>query len=106
MVTFSAPAAQKRISRGLLYAWSGFAVMWAVWTCFIIFLCEPRRLLPFWPMPTVDGGVTLSGPLAALIDLALVGLFGLQHSRYPCWFGTLAKASPNISYGACSHPAG
>jgi hypothetical protein len=44
MVTVSAPAAQKGFSSGLLYAWPGFAVMWAIWACFVIFLCEPPPL--------------------------------------------------------------
>ena len=24
---------------GLAYAWSGFAIMWAFWICFFVFLC-------------------------------------------------------------------
>ena len=80
MVSLSAPLAQKRFNIGLLYAWSGFVVMWAVWIAFVIFLCEPRRLLPLWPLPTVDGDAALNAPWAALVNLALVALFGLQHS--------------------------
>jgi hypothetical protein len=64
---------------GLVYAWSGFAVMWAF--CFVIFLAEPRRILDIWPLPTVDRGGWVDTPaLAALLDLCLIALFGLQHS--------------------------
>jgi hypothetical protein len=42
MVNFSPPIAQRPIKFGLVYAWSGFAIMWAVWACFVIFLCESR----------------------------------------------------------------
>ena len=66
---------------GLAYAWSGVAIMWAFWICFVIFLSSPRRLLDSWPLPTVDHGGFVSPPaLAAIVDVALIGLFGLQHS--------------------------
>ena len=66
---------------GMAYAWSGFAVMWAFWVSFVIFLCEPRRLAGHWPLPTVDQGGGLAQPwAAALVDLGLIALFGLQHS--------------------------
>ena len=73
--------ARTRAGSGLLYAWSGFAVMWTVWVCFVVFLSEPHRLLLRWPLSTVDHGGWVQEPwAAALIDLSLVALFGLQHS--------------------------
>ena len=55
--------------------------MWAIWVSFVIFLCEPRRLLAVWPLPTVNGGGELLEPwIAALVDIGLVAVFGLQHS--------------------------
>lgn len=41
---------------GLVYALSGLVVMWAFWVSFVIFLCEPRRLLGSWPsQPLITG---------------------------------------------------
>ena len=66
---------------GLVYAWSGFIVMWCFWTCFVIFLANPSRLPAYWPWPTVDRGGSVQEPWgAALIDVGLIALFGLQHS--------------------------
>jgi protein-S-isoprenylcysteine O-methyltransferase Ste14 len=66
---------------GLAYAWSGFAVMWEFWICFVIFLAAPPWAARSWPLPTVDaGGLVDHYGLASLIDLGLIGLFGLQHS--------------------------
>jgi protein-S-isoprenylcysteine O-methyltransferase Ste14 len=80
MVTF-APSSNDRPILGSIYAWSGFAIMWAVWVSFVVFLAEPRQLLSWWPLPTIDKGDSLLHPLAAaLIDLGLIALFGLQHS--------------------------
>jgi methanethiol S-methyltransferase len=70
-----------RFVGGLIYAWAGFAVMWAFWVSFVIFLSEPRSLRTIWPLPTVDSAGTSGDPLvAALIDLSLIALFGMQHS--------------------------
>jgi protein-S-isoprenylcysteine O-methyltransferase Ste14 len=79
MVSIASPCVS-RPALGLAYAWSGVAAMWAVWICFVVFLAAPRQWLAFWPLPIVDHGGTLSGPFAALVDLGLVMLFGLQHS--------------------------
>ena len=87
MVTL-APSAHDRPILGSIYAWSGFAIMWAFWASFIIFLAEPRPLLSWWPLPTIDQGASLLHPLAAaLIDLGLIAVFGLQHSvmARPCF---------------------
>jgi methanethiol S-methyltransferase len=55
--------------------------MWAFWVSFVVFLAEPRQVLAWWPLPTVDHSESLAHPaFAALVDLALVMLFGLQHS--------------------------
>jgi hypothetical protein len=70
----------ERSGWALAYAWSGVAVMWAFWISFVIFLASPRKLLDYWPLPTVDHGDAYPASLAALIDLGLITLFGLQHS--------------------------
>jgi protein-S-isoprenylcysteine O-methyltransferase Ste14 len=80
MVSY-ARTTQSRPSFGVTYAWCGFAIMWALWVSFVIFLAEPRQVLAWWPLPTVDGPRTVEQPVfAGLIDLALVALFGVQHS--------------------------
>ena len=66
---------------GLACAWSGFAVMWGFWICFVIFLADPPWAAKSWPLPTINaGGIVDHYGLAALIDLVLISLFGLQHS--------------------------
>jgi protein-S-isoprenylcysteine O-methyltransferase Ste14 len=76
-----APITHERPTFALAYAWAGVAIMWAFWVCFVIFLAEPRQIVAWWPLPTVDRTEGLAHPaIAALIDLALVTLFGLQHS--------------------------
>jgi protein-S-isoprenylcysteine O-methyltransferase Ste14 len=76
-----APVTDERPTYALIYAWAGVAIMWVFWVSFVIFLAEPRQVLAWWPLPTVDRSEALANPaFAALIDLALVILFGLQHS--------------------------
>lgn len=76
-----APITDERPAFALIYAWAGVAIMWVFWVSFVIFLAEPRQVLAWWPLPTVDRSESLANPtFAALIDLALVILFGLQHS--------------------------
>jgi protein-S-isoprenylcysteine O-methyltransferase Ste14 len=76
-----APITRERPTLALAYAWAGVAIMWAFWVSFVIFLAEPRLIVAWWPLPTVDQGDSLLHPLAAaLIDLGLIALFGLQHS--------------------------
>lgn len=66
---------------GPIYAWAGFAIMWAFWVSFVIFLANPYWAPTHWPLPTVDSGSTVDSPIiAAAIDMFLVSLFGLQHS--------------------------
>jgi hypothetical protein len=80
MVTL-APPVRDRSPIGPAYAWSGFAIMWTFWVSFVLFLAEPRHILSFWPLPTVDHAPSLRHPLlAAVIDLSLIALFGAQHS--------------------------
>jgi protein-S-isoprenylcysteine O-methyltransferase Ste14 len=74
-------AIARRRLLGLLYAWSGFAIMWVFWICFVVFLANPRWAVANWPLPTVDQGGWVRHPLAAAgIDITLIALFGLQHS--------------------------
>jgi protein-S-isoprenylcysteine O-methyltransferase Ste14 len=48
---------------------------------FIIFLANSRWVAAYWPLPTIDSGPLTAHPSRAIaIDLALIGLFGLQHS--------------------------
>jgi hypothetical protein len=55
--------------------------MWAFWVSFVIFLAEPRQVLEWWPLPTIDRVASPQQPLlAACINVALVAVFGLQHS--------------------------
>jgi methanethiol S-methyltransferase len=79
MVAQSHPSVRPTVS--FLYAWSGFAIMWLFWVCFVIFLSEPRTLVRWWPLPTIDDEPSsLPASIAAIIDIALIALFGLQHS--------------------------
>jgi protein-S-isoprenylcysteine O-methyltransferase Ste14 len=91
-----ARAVRDRSSAGLLYAWSGFAIMWAFWVSFVVFLAEPRLILSFWPLPTVDHAASIRDPLAAaIIDLSLIALFGAQHSVMARpWFKRQVLALP------------
>jgi hypothetical protein len=103
-----APITHERPTFALAYAWAGVAIMWAFWASFIIFLAEPRQLLSWWPLPTIDQGDSLLHPLAAaLIDLGLIALFGLQHSVMARpWFKKPSCACPRPSSGAhmCTWP--
>jgi protein-S-isoprenylcysteine O-methyltransferase Ste14 len=76
-----APITDERPTFALSYAWAGVVIMWAFWVSFVVFLAEPRQVLAWWPLPTVDRSESLAHPaFAALVDLAIVMLFGLQHS--------------------------
>jgi protein-S-isoprenylcysteine O-methyltransferase Ste14 len=56
--------------------------MWAFWVSFVVFLAAPRQVASAWPLPMVDrGGFFEIGPWeAGAINVALITLFGLQHS--------------------------
>jgi protein-S-isoprenylcysteine O-methyltransferase Ste14 len=76
-----APLTHERPGFALASAWAGVAITWVFWVSFVIFLAEPRQVLAWWPLPTVDHTDLAGHPaIAALVDLALVMLFGLQHS--------------------------
>jgi hypothetical protein len=92
-------------SLGLGYAWSGFAVMWAFWVSFVIFLAQPTALIGRWPLPMVDvGGAVEQSLVAAIIDSCLIALFGLQHSvmARPAfktwWAGSIPPAFERCTY--------
>lgn len=75
------PITRDRPDFALTYAWAGVVLMWAFWVSFVIFLAEPRQVLSWWPLPTVDRFGSSQQPLlAAFVDLALVALFGVQHT--------------------------
>ena len=90
---------------GLFYAWSGFTIMWGFWISFVIFLADPQQLAAWWPLSTVDRGGTIDAPvLAAVIDIGLIGLFGLQHSLMArpwfkaWWASTIPAAFERTTY--------
>jgi protein-S-isoprenylcysteine O-methyltransferase Ste14 len=88
---------------GPVYAWSGFAVMWAFWISFVIFLADPGWAVS-WPLPTVNsGGNALHPGLAALADLALIAIFGLQHSAMARpWFKRTVMARLPAAFERCT----
>jgi protein-S-isoprenylcysteine O-methyltransferase Ste14 len=90
---------------GQTYAWSGFAIMWGFWICFVIFLAQPHQILPYWPLPTVDeGGASLHPAAAALVNLLLIALFGLQHSLMARpWFKQWWAASVPPAFERCTY---
>jgi methanethiol S-methyltransferase len=70
----------KRLA-GLVYGFSGVAIMWVFWVTFVIFLANAPKLARPWLEPSVDVGGSIDHPMvAALIDLGLIAIFGLQHS--------------------------
>jgi methanethiol S-methyltransferase len=103
MVTL-APAVRDRSPVGPVYAWSGFAIMWAFWVSFVMFLAAPRLVLSLWPLPTIDHGSSLRHPLvAAVIDLSLIALFGAQHSVMARpWFKRRLSAVP-AAFERCTY---
>ncbi len=65
---------------GLAYGLVAFALTFAFFACLILFLGNlPKPSRP-WISPTVDTGPELTPALAAIVDVGLVALFGLQHS--------------------------
>jgi protein-S-isoprenylcysteine O-methyltransferase Ste14 len=65
---------------GLSYAGLAFLFTFVFFTWFIIFLGNLPKPSKPWVDPTVDIGGTTNLFAAALIDIGLVALFGLQHS--------------------------
>jgi protein-S-isoprenylcysteine O-methyltransferase Ste14 len=89
---------------GPAYAWSGFAIMWAFWTCFVVFLASPDWAKEHWPLPTIDsGGLSRHPAHAGLIDLGLMALFGLQHSMMARpWFKTHVAGRLPSAFERCT----
>ena len=89
---------------GPIYAWSGFVIMWGFWICFVVFLATPRWAAEHWPFPTVDaGGANLHPLFAAIIDLMLIALFGLQHSLMARpWFKARIMSSMSAAFERCT----
>ena len=65
---------------GLVYGGLAFAMTFAFFSYLVIFLGNMRSLTDPWVSPSVDVGPASTPFLAAIIDLGLVALFGLQHS--------------------------
>ncbi|WP_170937163.1 MULTISPECIES: methyltransferase [Rhodomicrobium] len=65
---------------GLAYGVAAFVATFAFFTHYVLFLGNLPKLSAPWLATTVDTGPTLPPFAAALVDLALVALFGLQHS--------------------------
>lgn len=65
---------------GLIYAAAAFLSALAFFALFVIFLGNLPKASKVWIEPTVDVGAGLAPFAAAVIDTALVALFGLQHS--------------------------
>jgi methanethiol S-methyltransferase len=90
---------------GLVYAWSGVGIMWCFWLSFAVFLSSPSKLASYWPLPFVDRGGAIDDPLAAaLIDILLIALFGLQHSLMARpWFKRWWAASIPPAFERCTY---
>ena len=76
---------------GVAYGGVAFAMTFAFFTYLVIFLGNMPSLSAPWVSPSVDVGHESAPFAAALIDLGLVALFGLQHSamarpRFKAWW--------------------
>ena len=65
---------------GYLYGLSAFLIASAIWPYFVIFLGNLRYRSSPWIEPTIDVGPSAPIITAAAINIALIALFGLQHS--------------------------
>jgi methanethiol S-methyltransferase len=74
------PTSRARRITGLCYALLAFAATFVFFAWFVIFLGNLPKPSKPWVDPTVDIGGTVNLFAAALIDIGLVALFGLQHS--------------------------
>ena len=79
MQNVSSPSGFARTA-GLGYGATAFVMTFAFFTTLVIFLGNMPGLSDTWISPSVDVGPTTSPFVAALIDLGLVALFGVQHS--------------------------
>jgi len=106
-LTYSHAANESRIARlaGGAYAWFGFVVMWAFWISFVVFLANPRWAAKQWHLPTIDGTSDAVHPaIAAAIDLALISLFGLQHSVMARpWFKSAVMGRLPDAFQRCTY---
>jgi hypothetical protein len=67
---------------GLLYSWAAFGGTWVFFSAFVVFLSNaPDRAAP-WLTPSVDTGPSAGPILAVVVDVLLIGLFGLQHRSW------------------------
>jgi protein-S-isoprenylcysteine O-methyltransferase Ste14 len=90
MKNASSPSGLARAA-GLAYGWLAFAMTFAFFAYLVIFLGNMPGLSEPWVSPSVDVGPPFAPFMAALIDLGLVALFGLQHSamarpRFKAWW--------------------
>lgn len=78
------------------YAIFAFFTTFAFFTCFVIFLGNLPSPSNPWITPTVDTGDAAAPILAAIINIALIALFGLQHSLMarPFFKAWLTKVIP------------
>jgi methanethiol S-methyltransferase len=90
---------------GFSYAIAAIAIMWLVWAAFVVFLCHPKALVPYFPFPTVDARDWVADPwVAAIIDTGLMAMFALQHSVMArpafkrVWSGLLPAAFERSTY--------
>ena len=86
------------------FAWSGFAIMWLFWISFVVFLADRPRIVRFWPLPTINGGgVDDHVSTASITNLALIALFGVQHSVMARpWFKAWWASSVPAAFQRCA----
>jgi protein-S-isoprenylcysteine O-methyltransferase Ste14 len=97
---------------GLAYAYLAFLMTFAFFTQFVLFLGNLPTISNPWLPKTVDTGTTLSPFSAAIVDLGLVALFGLQHSLMArpsfkdWWTRTVPKGLERSTYVVAASLAG
>jgi methanethiol S-methyltransferase len=100
------PTFTDRIARfaGLSYAGLAFVLTFVFFTWFVIFLGNLPKPSNPWTDPSVDIGGSLDGFAAALVDIGLVALFGLQHSLMArpgfkaCWTRIVPQGLERSTY--------
>jgi protein-S-isoprenylcysteine O-methyltransferase Ste14 len=76
---------------GMAYGIGAFVLTFAFFAHFVIFLGNLPKTSDTWVAPSVDIGGSIHPFFAAIIDIGLVALFGLQHSlmarpRFKDWW--------------------
>lgn len=76
---------------GIIISLAAFTFTAIFFTHFVLFLANLPEFSDPWAAPTVDIGGTSHPALAAMIDIGLIALFGLQHSlmarpRFKAWW--------------------